>query len=86
MALLACAWVAALVLTLLASDYRVLVAVAYASLFLISAPFHWLSFSFFDAVPWPVLNQVICVAGGIVWTGTAVSYRSLTYASHSPLP
>ncbi|MHB1134084.1 MAG: hypothetical protein ACYC4L_17080 [Chloroflexota bacterium] len=77
-ALLAFASVAALVLTLVITDYRVLVAVAYTPLFLFGAPFHWPQVSYLDAVPWPVLNQVVCMAGGIVWAGTAISYQSRT--------
>ncbi len=77
-ALLAFAWLAALVLTVVITDYRVLVAVAYAPLFLFGAPFRWPSVSYLDAVPWPVLNQVVCMAGGIVWAGTAISCQRRT--------
>ncbi len=77
-ALLAFAWVAAAVLTVVITDYRVLVAVAYAPLFLFGAPFHWPPVSYLDAVPWPVLNQVVCMAGGVVWAGTAISYQRRT--------
>ncbi|MHB1413632.1 MAG: hypothetical protein ACYC1C_00115 [Chloroflexota bacterium] len=77
-ALLTFAWITALVLTVVITDYRVLVAVAYAPLFLFGAPFHWPSVSYLDAVPWPVLNQVVCMTGGIVWAGTAISYQRRT--------
>ena len=77
-ALLAFAWVAALVLTVVITDYRVIVAVGYAPLFLFGAPFHWPPMSYLDAVPWPVLNQVVCMAGGIVWAVTAISYQHRT--------
>ena len=76
--LLAFAWVAALALTIVITDYRVLMAVAYAPVFLFGAPFHWPPVSYLNAVPWPVLNQVVCMAGGILWAGTALSYQRRT--------
>lgn len=74
-ALLAFAWVAAVALTVGITDYRVLMAVAYAPLFIIGAPFGWPSVSYQNAIPWPVLNQVVCMVGGLFWAGTALSYQ-----------
>jgi hypothetical protein len=50
----------------------VLIAVAYAPVFLVGAPFGWPPVSFLTVVPWPVINQVILMAGGFLWTATAV--------------
>lgn len=72
--LLSFAWLAAITLTLVIPDYRVLVAVAYAPLFFIGAPFGWPPVSFFRVIPWPVINQFVCIIGGLAWAGTAVAY------------
>lgn len=73
--LLAFAWTAALALLIVIPDRRVLMAAAYAPLFLIGAPFHWPPVSFLIAIPWPVINQFILIVGGILWAVTAVAYQ-----------
>src|SRR5918994_826382 len=74
-ALLGFAWGAAATLALLIPDYRVLVAVAYTPIILIGAPFGWPpGVSIFDVYPWPVVNQFICIGGGLLWAATAVAY------------
>jgi hypothetical protein len=30
--------------------------------------------SYFETVPWPVMHQMICIAGGFLWAATAVVY------------
>ena len=73
--LLGFAWVAAAALALLIPDYRVLVAVAYAPIVLIGAPFGWPpGVGILDVFPWPVVNQFVCIGGGLVWAATAASY------------
>jgi len=72
---LAFAWGVAATLLLVIPDYRVLVAVAYAPVFLVGAPFDWPPASYLEAVPWPVVHQMICIAGGLLWATTAVVYR-----------
>lgn len=76
--LLGFAWGAAAVLLLVVPDYRVLRAVAYAPIFLVGAPFGWPPVSFRGAIPWPVLNQVVCLGGGLSWVAAAVAYRRRT--------
>jgi hypothetical protein len=71
-ALLAFAWAAAVALLLVIPDRRVLIAVAYAPVFLVGAPFGWPPVSFLTVVPWPVVNQVILMVGGFLWAATAV--------------
>jgi hypothetical protein len=75
-ALLGFAWVAAATLALMIPDYRVLVAVAYTPIVLLGAPFGWPpGVSILDVFPWPVVNQFVCIAGGLLWAATAVAYR-----------
>lgn len=75
-ALVGFAWVAALGLILVVPDYRPLLGVAYAPIILVGAPFDWPpDVSLQDVLPWPVLNQVLCIAGGVLWAGAAVAYR-----------
>ena len=74
-ALLGFAWVAAATLTLAIPDYRVLVAVSYTPIVLLGAPFGWPpGVSILDVFPWPVVNQFLCIAGGLLWAATAVAY------------
>ena len=73
--LLGFAWASAATLTLLIPDYRVLVAVAYSPIILIGAPFDWPpGVSILDVYPWPVVNQLLCIAGGLLWAATAAAY------------
>lgn len=73
--LLGFAWLLAVTLTLIIPDYRVLVAVAYAPIFLLGAPFGWPPVSFLNAIPWPVLNQFLCILGGCLWGAAALVYQ-----------
>jgi hypothetical protein len=78
-ALVAFAWAVAVWLALLIPDFRLLVVVAYAPILLIGAPFGWPEgVRFSDAVPWPVLNQVVCIGGGLLWAAAAVAYQRRT--------
>jgi hypothetical protein len=75
-ALLAFGWTVAVALAVVIPDFRVLVVVAYAPILLIGAPFGWPPGArFFDAIPWPVLNQAICVGGGLAWAAAALAYQ-----------
>jgi hypothetical protein len=74
-AMLAFAWAAAATLVLLIPDYRLLMAVAYAPIFVVGAPFGWPPASFFDVITWPVVNQFACIAGGLCWAATALAYQ-----------
>ena len=57
-------------------DFRVLVVVAYAPILLAGAPFGWPpEVGFFEAIPWPVLNQAVCIIGGVLWAATATVYQ-----------
>ncbi len=78
--LLAFAWAAATALALLIPDYRVLVLVAYAPIVLIGSLFGSPPgrANLTDAAPWPVVNQFLCIGGGLAWAAAAVSYGRLT--------
>jgi hypothetical protein len=76
--LLGFAWVAAVALALVIPDYRGLMVAAYAFVFLAGAPFGWPDANFFDAVTWPMVNQFLCITGGLLWAATAVAYQRRT--------
>jgi len=69
------AWVVAATLVLGIPDYRLLMAVAYAPIFLLGAPFGWPPANFFDVITWPVVNQFVCITGGLCWAGAALAYQ-----------
>lgn len=77
-AILALAFMLAFVLVAIVPDARVLVAAAYAPVVLIGAPFNWPPGNYLDALPWPVVNQFICIAGGFFWGAAAVVYGRRT--------
>jgi hypothetical protein len=86
-ALLVFAWIMAAVLLFVVPDARVLQAVGYAPLFVVGAPFGWPPVSVREAIPWPVLNQLILIAGGVLWAATAaVASGVLDTRSHWTSP
>jgi hypothetical protein len=65
----------ATVLAVLIPDYRVLLAVAYTPIFIVAAPFGWPpDGTLLSVYPWPVVNQFLCIGGGILWGATTVAY------------
>ena len=75
-ALPALAGVFAIGLAVLIPDFRLLVVVAYAPILLLGAPFGWPSdVRFFDAIPWPLINQAVCMIGGVIWACAAIEYQ-----------
>jgi hypothetical protein len=78
-AMLGAAWTAAVALALVIPDFRVLVVVAYAPILLLGAPFGTLEgVRLSEAIPWPVANQGICLAGGALWSAAAIAYQRRT--------
>ncbi|MFI6290330.1 hypothetical protein ACIBEJ_02025 [Nonomuraea sp. NPDC050790] len=74
-ALLAPAWAMAFLLVVLVPDARIMTAVGYAPIFLVGLPFGWPDANYFElAFPWPVVNMLICLAGGLLWTGAALAF------------
>jgi hypothetical protein len=74
--LLAFAWIVAAVLLLIVPDARALVAVAYAPIALVAALIGRMPDDDREAIPWPVLNQFVCVAGGLRWASAAIAYQT----------
>ncbi|MFD0695789.1 hypothetical protein ACFQZT_17050 [Paenibacillus sp. GCM10027628] len=72
--LLLYAWSAASILCFLVPDARALIAVAYAPICLIGALLGR-SFPYWEFITWPVVNQFICLAGGLLWAATALSFQ-----------
>lgn len=76
--LLGFAWTVAAGLAVVIPDFRLLTMVAYAPILLVGAPFGWPEGARCDAVPWPVLNQLVCLAGGVSWAVAATAYDRRT--------
>ncbi|WP_218061652.1 hypothetical protein [Planobispora rosea] len=73
------AWAAAFTLVVLVPDQRGLVALAYAPIFLVGLPWGWPDADYFaTALPWPVLNLLICTTGGVLWTAAALAFQRRT--------
>jgi hypothetical protein len=72
--LLSVGWAASLTLLVLVPDHRPIAAVGYAPVFLLGAPFGWPPVSYAIAIPWPVLNQFLCMGGGVLWAWTALAF------------
>jgi hypothetical protein len=73
-------WATAGVLAVVIPDYRPLLAVVRAPMLLAGAPFGWpkevrLTDFFRLFLPWPVLNQLVFIGGGLLWAATVLSYR-----------
>ncbi|GAA0969210.1 hypothetical protein [Actinocorallia libanotica] len=70
------AWSLAVLLVLVVPDSRLLMGVAYTPLLLVAPVFSWDmgGATFADAWPWPVLNQLLCVLGGLLLAAAARDY------------
>ena len=77
-AVLAAAWVACASLLVVVPDARVLVAVAYAPMFVLGAPFGWPPVSYGQLVPWPVPYQAACMGAGLAWGAAALGFARCT--------
>ncbi|WP_413224195.1 hypothetical protein [Streptosporangium longisporum] len=78
-AVLATAWSVALALVALIPDARVMTAVGYAPIVLAGLPFGWPDGDYLGvALPWPVLNLILCMAGGLLWAGAALAFQRRT--------
>lgn len=74
------AWTFALGLAVVLPDYRPLLAIVRAPMLLAGAPFGWpeeigLGDFLPTFLPWPVANQLLLIAGGLLWGATALTYR-----------
>lgn len=69
----------AILFTLLLPDVRVLVVLGYTPILLAGAPFGWPpGASLASELTWPLVHQVLVIAGGLAWAGATVRYRRLT--------
>jgi hypothetical protein len=73
-------WVIATTLAVVIPDYRPLLAVVRAPMLLAGAPFGWpqqvgLADFFALFLPWPVLNQILFIVGGLLWAATVLACR-----------
>ena len=69
------AWLVALGLVVVVPDYRPLLGLAYTPIIVIGAPFDWPpDVGLLDVLPWPVVNQLVCMAGGLLWAGAGLAY------------
>jgi hypothetical protein len=76
--LLAFAWTLSLTLLVLIPDARALAAAAYLPVFILGAPFGWPPADYAIAIPWPVINQYLCIVGGLLWGATALAFSRRT--------
>lgn len=74
-------WGLSITLLLIIPDYRVLMAVAYGIVFLIGAPFNWPPANYFEIFTWPVVNQLIILLGGFLWSATTLAYGRVTQSA-----
>ncbi|WP_229750461.1 hypothetical protein [Paenibacillus nasutitermitis] len=76
------AWANFVFLLIVIPDSRAITAFAYIPIVIVGAPFGWPPVNFIEtALPWPVLNQFLCMVGGFLWLGTAISYLRLIRGS-----
>lgn len=90
--LLAAASGTAAMLLVVVPDRRLILTAAYGPIVLLRSPFRWslvgspnhptgATLVFRNGtIPWPVINQLLLVAGGLLWAGTAVAYADRGYA------
>ncbi|GIJ43411.1 hypothetical protein Val02_02970 [Virgisporangium aliadipatigenens] len=72
------AWVIAAFLGVVLPDYRPLVAIGHIPVLLAGKPFGWpAGATIASQVPWPVVNQLLCMAGGVLFAVAAARHRRL---------
>jgi hypothetical protein len=68
-------WAAAAGLTVVIPDYRLLVAAGPVPILLAGKLFGWpRGVSVASQLPWPVLNQLVCMLGGLLFAAAALAY------------
>jgi hypothetical protein len=76
------AWVLALFLGVVLPDYRPLVAIGHIPVMIVGLPFGWPEGATLGSqLPWPVVNQLICMAGAVLFAVTAAGHRRLRRGS-----
>lgn len=75
-ALLGFAWTMAVVLAVVVPDVRPLTSLARTPIVLIGMPFGWPpGIGLSTLFPWPVINQLLLILGGLLWAATAIAYQ-----------
>jgi hypothetical protein len=78
-ALLGFAWTMAVALTVVIPDVRPLTGLARAPIVLVGRPFGWPpGVTLPSLFPWPVVNQLLLIGGGLLWAAAAVAYQRRT--------
>ncbi|HEU4630638.1 MAG TPA: hypothetical protein VFS08_12885 [Gemmatimonadaceae bacterium] len=78
-ALLTLAWAFAAALTLVVPDARVLAVAGYTPLLVVGPLLGWPSDGRVAvALSWPIVNQLVCLGGGLLWAAAAVAYQRRT--------
>jgi hypothetical protein len=72
---------AAVTLSVVVPDQRVLVGIGYLPIFVAGLPWDFPPISYSEAWPWPVQNQLLLMLGGALWAATA-----LVAARHAAVP
>jgi hypothetical protein len=81
-ALVSYAAATAATLALVIPDYRVLVLIAYLPILIVGAPFGWPpGADLLDALTWPLINQFVLIAGGLLWAATAMVFVRMTHGA-----
>jgi hypothetical protein len=62
---------AAVALTVVVPDQRVLTAIGYLPIVAVGWPWDFPPVSYTEALPWPVQNQLLLMLGGVLWATTA---------------
>lgn len=76
------AWVVAAFLGVVLPDYRPLVAIGHIPVLIVGKPFGWPEgVTIASQVPWPVVNQFVCMAGAVLFAVAAARHRALRTAS-----
>lgn len=79
LALLGFAWGAATILTVGVPDVRWLAILAYAPILLVGGLIGWSpDRTLLDVITWPVVNQLLCIGGGVIWAKAALSYARVS--------
>lgn len=70
------AWTMAVGLAVVLPDVRPLTSVARTPIVLIGMPFGWpAGIGWSTLFPWPVVNQLLLILGGLLWAATALAYQ-----------
>jgi hypothetical protein len=73
-ALVVAAWCVAATLLIGVPDARLVALLAYLPAFVVGVPFDWPPVSIVEVLRWPILNQLVCLVGGMMWACAALVF------------